>query len=157
MRWDELDLDVGWWTLPAERTKAGRMHRVPLVAAAVDILRNIQSGQHDPVYVFCGGRINQPISNLGRALRRVRERTGLAFWLHDLRRTAATEMGRLGVPQLVIGRILNHADGSVTAKHYALYEHDREKRDGLVKLEQRILAIVAGAEKQASNVVELRA
>ena len=157
LEWSERDLDGGWWNLPPERTKAGRMHRVPLVPTAVDILRNIQTGQHDPVFVFRGGRINRPIAYLGRALARVRERTGLRFWVHDLRRTAATEMGRLGVPQLVIGRILNHSDSSVTARHYALYEHDREKRDGLVKLEQRVLAIVAGAEEQASNVVELRA
>jgi integrase len=152
MEWSELDLDAGWWSIPAARTKAGRAHRVPLTAAAVDILGDIQAGPHDPVYVFRGGRVGKPISHLGQALHRVRARAGIEFWLHDLRRTAATEMGRLGVSQLVIGRILNHADGTVTARHYALYEHDREKREALDKLEHHILTIIAPA---ASDAVEL--
>jgi integrase len=145
------------WTLSKERTKGNRAHRVPLVPEAIGILRAIQDGPHDPVYVFRGGRIGQPIVNVGKALQRVRDRSSVAFWLHDLRRTAASIMASLGVAQLVIGRILNHTDGSVTAKHYALYQYDREKRDSLLKLEQRILAIIAGSENQVSNVIELRA
>jgi integrase len=142
MRWDELDLEGGWWTLPGERTKAGRAHRVPLVPVAVEIIKAIQGGRHDPAFVFRGNRIGQPVRNLDNALKRVRQSSGVNFWLHDLRRTAATEMGRLGVPQIVIGRILNQTDGSVTARHYALYEHDAEKREALMKLEQWLMAIV---------------
>jgi integrase len=145
MRWDELDLDAGWWTLPTERTKANREHRVPLVATAVGILRGLLDAPHDPVFVFRGGRLGQPIGNLGKALQRVREASCLVFWLHDLRRTAASEMARLGVPQLVIGRILNHADNSVVAQHYNKYSYDAEKRDGLLKLERSVLSIVKGA------------
>jgi integrase len=157
MYWSELDLDQGWWTLPKERTKADRAHRVPLVPEAVAILQAIQDGPHDPVFVFRGGRIGKPINNLGKALRRVRKRSGVAFWLHDLRRTAASIMASLGVAQLVIGRTLNHADGSVTAKHYALYQYDHEKRDGLLRLETRLLAVINDGEQQISNVIELRA
>lgn len=37
--WPEFDLDAGLWTIPADRMKAGRQHIVPLVPAAVAILR----------------------------------------------------------------------------------------------------------------------
>ena len=40
MTWNEVDMDAAIWTVPAERMKAGREHRVPLSDAAVDILRN---------------------------------------------------------------------------------------------------------------------
>ena len=157
MRWNELDLDAGWWTIPEERTKGGREHRVPLTPTAIDILRGLEAEPHDPVYVFRGGRTGRPIQNLGKALPRVRDRSKVVFWLHDLRRTATTIMASSGVAQFIAGRILSHADDSVTARHYNVYAYDDEKRAGLLKLEQRVLAIVAGAEEQVSNVVELRA
>ena len=37
--WDEIDLDEALWTIPAERMKAGKAHRIPLPAAAVTVLR----------------------------------------------------------------------------------------------------------------------
>ncbi|MGM0743577.1 MAG: tyrosine-type recombinase/integrase [Pseudomonadota bacterium] len=40
-RWQEIDLQNGIWTVPAERMKAGREHRVPLSAAAVDLLESM--------------------------------------------------------------------------------------------------------------------
>jgi integrase len=142
MRWDELDLDNAWWTLPAKRTKANRMHRVPLVPTAVEIIRSVQSGPHDLVYVFRGKRVGTPVAHLDRALDRVRERSGIDFWLHDLRRTAATIMAELGVPGSTISRVLNHAIPGVTARHYDHYSYDAEKREALLKLEQHILGII---------------
>ncbi len=49
----------------------------------------------------------------------------LASWhLHDLRRSAATNMARLGIDRVVIGKVLNHAESGVTA----IYDrHRREK------------------------------
>ena len=40
--WDEIDFETATWTIPAERMKAGRMHRVPLSDRAVEILREAQ-------------------------------------------------------------------------------------------------------------------
>lgn len=39
--WNEIDLKAGAWIIPAERMKAGREHRVPLSAAAVDLLKTL--------------------------------------------------------------------------------------------------------------------
>src|SRR5207245_2310799 len=38
-RWSELDLEGKTWTIPGERMKAGREHRVPLSEAACTLLR----------------------------------------------------------------------------------------------------------------------
>jgi integrase len=42
-RWDEVDLEKGIWIIPATRMKAGREHRVPLSAQAVDILKGTEA------------------------------------------------------------------------------------------------------------------
>jgi integrase len=43
MRWSEIDLDKKIWTVPANRMKAGREHRVPLSPRAISILRKLIS------------------------------------------------------------------------------------------------------------------
>jgi integrase len=40
--WGEIDLDTRVWTIPAERMKAGREHRVPLAAAALAVLESVR-------------------------------------------------------------------------------------------------------------------
>lgn len=39
--WGEFDLEVGLWTIPASRMKAGREHTVPLVSAALELMRDL--------------------------------------------------------------------------------------------------------------------
>lgn len=52
-RWDEIDLAANVWTVPAERMKAGREHRVPLCSRAVGILKTMKAAQQNE-YVFPG-------------------------------------------------------------------------------------------------------
>jgi integrase len=52
-RWDEIDLDTAIWTVPAERMKGGREHRVPLSTTAIDLLK---SSPKIGDYVFPGQR-----------------------------------------------------------------------------------------------------
>lgn len=44
-KWDEIDLAAKVWTIPAERMKAGREHRIPLSGRAVAIVRQMQAGR----------------------------------------------------------------------------------------------------------------
>jgi integrase len=137
MRWADLDLEAAIWTLPAEATKAGRSHVVPLAPLAIDILKALPRLAKPSRYAFTtSGAV--PISGfskiktrLGLAIAQARDGVALAPWtIHDLRRTAATEMARLGVSRFVIGRVLNHSDRSVTGiddRHAYL----QEKRHGL--------------------------
>jgi integrase len=52
-RWSEIDLDAALWTLPAERTKAGRVHRIPLAPAVVALLRRLAKAKISE-FVFPG-------------------------------------------------------------------------------------------------------
>jgi integrase len=60
-RWSEIDLDAALWTIPAERIKAGREHRVPLSPAAVALLRQLARARISE-FVF-PGRIGRPLSH----------------------------------------------------------------------------------------------
>lgn len=54
-RWDEIDIDAGIWTVPAERMKAGREHRVPFSDRAVQLVVQ-QPRRADSPYVFAAAR-----------------------------------------------------------------------------------------------------
>jgi integrase len=63
-RWSELDLDAGVWTIPAERMKAGKEHRVPLTGRALDLASSMD---RESDFVFPGGREGKPLSNMAMA------------------------------------------------------------------------------------------
>ncbi len=63
MRWSEFDLDKKVWTVPANRMKAGREHRVPLSARAVAILRRLEALKAG-AFVFPGQTRDKPLSNM---------------------------------------------------------------------------------------------
>lgn len=71
MKWDELDFENRLWTVPADRMKAAREHRVPLSARSLTILAEMQKLRFSD-YVFPGLRRNRPLSNsaLGMTLER---------------------------------------------------------------------------------------
>ena len=61
--WTEIDLDNKLWTIPAERMKADRDHRVPLSDAAMGVLERMKKVSQSK-YVFPGGKANRPLSNM---------------------------------------------------------------------------------------------
>ncbi|MFO1084079.1 MAG: integrase arm-type DNA-binding domain-containing protein [Reyranellaceae bacterium] len=69
-RWGEMDLDGKVWTVPAERMKAGREHRVPLSARAVVLLKELEAETEDvrpqdaDDFVFTTGASGKPLSNM---------------------------------------------------------------------------------------------
>jgi integrase len=133
MRWDDLDLDASMWTIPAADTKGERRHFVPLSAAAVQVLEPLpRLGVH--VFTTDGRTHMTNYAKLKTRLDAFLAAGGgaLAAWrLHDLRRSAATHMVRLGIREEVVGRVLNHAVKGVTARVYALHSYGPEKRQAL--------------------------
>jgi integrase len=76
MRWREVDLDAKVWTVPGERMKAGRTHRVPLSPAALAVLEQVCPLARGPDdLVFPGGRTGRPLSDmsLSEVVRRMNE------------------------------------------------------------------------------------
>lgn len=83
-QWDEFDIDGAVWTIPAERMKAGKAHRVPLSATAVKLLQGTLRMEGNP-YVFPGAKQKRPLSNMAmlEALRGMRPKDG--FTVHGFR------------------------------------------------------------------------
>jgi integrase len=146
MTWSELDLDGGWWTLPAERSKNGKAHHIPLVAPALTLLRALQDESKGCELVIRPGKLGRggwrPLMCPRNWLAAIRRSAGLAhFTTHDLRRTVASKMTELGVPRLTVSKLLNHAETGVTAV-YDRHSYAAEKRAALLKWERRLREIV---------------
>lgn len=62
-QWSEFNLQEGVWTIPGERMKSGRAHRVPLSTAALEIVRDMEGIRHNE-FVFPGQRRNKPLSDM---------------------------------------------------------------------------------------------
>ena len=84
-------------------------------------------------------------ASVSRAVRNNREVIGLSdFRPHDLRRTAASILARLGTRNVVIKKILNHKDYSVTAT-YNRYMYLEEKRDAMIRLDELVTNLIGGS------------
>lgn len=156
MRWDDVDLDQATWIIPAKETKSRRAHLVPLAAPVIKLLKDVprlgnfvftHDGEtHVSGYAKAKSRLDGFITAWG---------INVAPWrLHDLRRTAATHMVRLGVSEDVVGRVLNHAPKGVTAKVYALHTYAAEKRSALDRWAAELMRAVEG--RADAKVVPLR-
>jgi integrase len=152
--WDEIDFETAMWTIPAARAKNKASHRVPLTREALILLKELSARAPSSPWVFAGPR-QKPITNPQKWARRVRKRSGLDFKYHDLRRSAASQMTGVGIPRLVVSKLLNHKERGVT-RVYDRHSYDAEKRSALARWERRLLAIISD-EQRTSNVVALGA
>ncbi len=143
MRWREIDLDTAWWTIPSERSKNGLPHRVPLSPPVLALLKNLHEQADDSPWVFPSPRGNSYTKDTHKFAQRIRKKSGIQFRGHDLRRTTASFMTSMGIPRLVVARILNHAERGVTAV-YDRHSYDPEKRRALDTWAGRLEAIVSG-------------
>lgn len=116
-RWDEVDLQAKVWTVPAERMKAGRQHRVPLSPAAVDILTSLKQKQISD-YVFPGQRKGRPLSAsaMEMLLRRLKADQ---FTVHGFRSSFRDWAGdRTSFPRDIAEAALAHRIGDATELAY---------------------------------------
>ena len=113
MRWSEIDEDRRLWILPRERSKNHREHAIPLSKQAEALLRGVMRFEGCP-YAFSNDG-SGPIAGWAKAKSRISAKAGLpedSWRIHDLRRTAASGMQRLGVAVPVIEKALNHVSGT---------------------------------------------
>jgi integrase len=158
----EFDLEDNVWTIPAERSKNGQAHRVPLSPLALDLINEAQSHASESPslfvspWLFPSPTVDGPIAphSVNRAVYKSLPSIDLAnITPHDLRRTAASFMTSLGISRLVVAKILNHVETGVTAV-YDRHSYDREKKAALEAWAARLEEIVTG-EAVASNVKDL--
>jgi integrase len=118
-RWSELNLLDRAWTVPAERMKSGREHRVPLSARVLTILEGMQSHRHaDDGFLFPGGKIGKPLSNMAflMLLRRMGRDDLTAHGFRSSFRDWAAE--RTNFPSEVAEMALAHVVGSKVEAAY---------------------------------------
>jgi integrase len=151
MAWPDLDFEHRLWTLPRELTKADRLHEVPLPPLALEIIESLPRIGDGLLFPANRARSTNPVSGFSKAKARLDRLSGVSGWrLHDLRRTAASEMARLGHPPHVVAAILNHSPGS-TQGITAIYNRHRygdEKRQALAAWGREVERIIGrgGAE-----------
>jgi integrase len=149
--WGEVNGSL--WTIPALRSKNGRERSIPLPRQAVELLSQRQTGQpHDLVFPSTRGG---QLSNWDRETKKLQAASGTSGWhRHDLRRTAATMLGDIGVAPHVVSVVLGHthiAEGATAV--YARSRYQREHQEALQALADEINRIVTGQ----GNVVRLTA
>ena len=158
--WSEMDLGNRVWTIAAERSKNRVAHSVPLSQMALELIENIRPISGESAWLFPspkGG--DRPITRraVNHALNASQDVLGVDnVTTHDLRRSAASHMTALGIPRLVVGKVLNHSDRSVTAI-YDRHGYDREKRQALDVWGRRLEEIISGVPATDNVVVPLAA
>ena len=116
-KWSEVDLSAKLWTIPADRMKAGKEHRIPLSREALDILREAQKVKTSDV-VFSGPKPGHPLSNMAFAalLKRMKRTDFVPHGLRSTFRTWAAE--RTNYPREVCEMALAHAVGNAVEQSY---------------------------------------
>jgi integrase len=169
MRWAEVDLDAGTWTIAKERAKNGKAHLVDLSREAerlLDPLGDAAAARRaaDGEFVFSCTGIT-PVSGFSKAKARIDGRMkallGEKFqpWrTHDLRRTAASGMAALGFQPHIIERVLNHVSGAQggLVGVYQRHEYRGERKAAIMAWGAHVTDIVSG-QAPASNVVKFAA
>lgn len=162
MEWAELSADLTTWTIPGERTKNGVPSMVPLSAPAQAILRarlaQVREQRRGLVFPGEGGQKNPAFQAWSKAKAKLDTVAGVDGWrLHDLRRTVATGLQRLGVRLEVTEAVLNHVSGTRGGIVGIYQRHDwkAEKRAALDGWAAHIEIVVAGADA-GPKVVPMR-
>lgn len=142
MRWEQIHGE--WWTIPADVAKNGLAHRVPLSAQARILIDHLRGSTGHSVWVFASRqKKGSHLKTVTRATGRIAAAAGIDdFTAHDLRRTSASHMTSLGIPRLVVSKILNHAESGVTAI-YDRYGYDSEKLGALGKWGAEVERIIS--------------
>jgi integrase len=177
MTWGELSRDLTIWSLPAERTKNGTAHNVPLSTPARSLVKSLKradSGErHASSQLVFPGIAGTPFAGwskaktaLDNAIMAARAKAAdmggkapapLESWnVHDLRRTVATGLQRLGVRLEVTEAVLNHISGSRGGIAGVYQRHDwaAEKRAALDAWASHVRSIVEGGI-DGTNVVKM--
>lgn len=143
---ERSEINASDWTIPGDRTKNGNPHLVPLSPQALEVLQSIKCDDDCPYLFPVIGRDGDwtPISSYSDAKQALDKLMGIVtdpeakgydpkkLWrTHDLRRTARSNMPRLGIPKEHAEKVLNHEPKSKLEATYDVYEYHAEKRRAL--------------------------
>lgn len=132
-----------WWTIPADRAKNGTEHSVFLPELAKQIIGHLPT-DYTTGPVFSGKTdTNTAISRaaLSQYIKKNKQLAGMNFTPHDLRRTCATGLSRLGCPDEIIDAVLNHQKTGII-RVYNRNRYENEKREWLSRWSEYLQSII---------------
>ncbi len=169
-KWSELDADQKLLILPPARMKAKEAHEIPLTEAAMEIIKSlpkVAAKGKEPEFLFTTSG-ERPVSGFSKGKAHIDrviaemihaeqgdDAQELAHWvLHDLRRTVATNLQKLGVRLEVTEAVLGHVSGSRggIVRIYQRHKFADEKRAALDAWARKLNAIVS--RENAGDVVD---
>lgn len=123
-RFEQFDLERGIWTKQAANTKQRRVHRVPVSADVVALIRQrraaLGAGEG---WIFPGDADGKPVQELRRFWAGIQETAGLEdVRLHDLRHTFASMLVSGGASLEMIGKLLGHTQAKTTMRYAHLMD-----------------------------------
>ncbi len=150
LTWNELDLEEGFWTLPPERSKNVREHRMPLSDLAVRILKGLPRVK-DNSLVFPSRKTGRPMNGWNKFQLAVEDACKpedgdnsqvAGFTFHAARHTLKTRLGALGIPPHVKDKVLHHAPPKTAGEAYDHYDYQKEQREALEAWADRVKTVV---------------
>lgn len=172
-RWSDLDIDNAIWTIPAENSKNQKVHIVHLSEFVIRWLRFLDTTRDVSVWVLPGRDVKKPLDtktinkqlhdrqSIGRPALTGRTKLLSSLLLpggqwtpHDLRRTGATLMSRLGVSTDVIHLCQNHTPQDTLARIYIRDTrlHARKAAFDILGAQLQTLVLVGGGSSIAALV-----
>ena len=155
----EFDLEAEEWTIPAERAKNGLPHIVPLSKLVIATIKDVPTSVSSTKLFPSGANNELGATGYSKARERFRksldqalERVEGEHWtLHDIRRTVATGLQRLGVRFEVTEAVLNHVSGAKggIAGIYQRHDWKAEKRSALETWAQHLQVLTHRHYKEA--------
>lgn len=148
--WDQFDLAAGIWVKPSSHTKQKKEHRVPLSAAAIQLLTQLRNEGKDGLFLFPSKTGLQPLSDIKRFWIAICRDADLEdFRIHDLRHTYASILASAGLSLPVIGALLGHTQPNTTARYSHLFD------DPLREATERVASAVNATMKDTAEIVSL--
>jgi len=155
MRWEDVDLEAGVWTIPTEKREKGTAARMQLPKLAIDIIARQPTVDDNP-YVFATprGRKDFHFNSWSQRMDDLRESLPATMprWTpHDLRRTARTILTKLRIDTDVAEAVLGHKKQGIIGV-YDQHDYEAEMADALLRLATYIDGVV---HPRGGNVVKM--
>jgi integrase len=146
MRHEDVAPD-GWWTLRGEAangwcgTKNGVTSAIFLTPEARSIIAEVDDGDSDYVFKNRNGR---PVEDLDAVMRRINKKLGVndRATVHDLRRTCASLIVKLGHGRDLMDKVLNHRNGKDIGAVYDRYDRRPEIERAMSDVTQHVMTLI---------------
>jgi integrase len=136
--------------------KGGREHWLGLPRQVDELVARLRILAGKSPHLFASRRAEAGhLATVQKSHGRLRKATGIDFRIHDIRRTAATKLGALGVSDDVVSRVLSHSAGgggaAITRRHYNLAQQVEPTKAALQALSDHLDAILADKASQGAQ------